>query len=318
MYSQYKIKWGALTEAKAQELGIKLVTMRAWRSSGDAKAIWTTTARCIRKAVREVLGVSKAYSSGHNGEWWWNGEVQGKVKTKIAGYLKLVESVDEEEKRANREHYMLAKKEANLAVTAAKTAAFSHLYEELEGQGGDKRLFRRIRVNEVERAMRKMSRGKATGPDEISVEFWKSAGKAGLEWLTRISNGSSTTEAIHLVRRLIEQYKEKKKDLHMVFMDIEKTYNKIPKEVLWRCLETRGLHVAYVRLAKDMHDGVKTRVRTVGGDSDHFSVMMGLYQGSALSPFLFALVMDVLMRHIQGELSWCMLFADDIVLIDEA
>ncbi|XP_070013241.1 uncharacterized protein [Nicotiana sylvestris] len=66
-----------------------------------------------------------------------------------------------------------------------------------------------------------------------------------------------------------------------------------------------------------MYDGAKTQVRTVGGDAEHFLVIMGLHQGSALSPFLFALVMDALTHHIQGEVPWCMLFADDIVLIDE-
>ncbi|PHU11254.1 hypothetical protein BC332_18184 [Capsicum chinense] len=86
----------------------------------------------------------------------------------------------------------------------------------------------------------------------------------------------------------------------------------------WRwCLEARRVPVAYNRPIQDILDGVKTQVRTVGGDSEHFVILAVLYQGSTLHPFLFALVMDVLTRRIQGEVPWCMLSADDVVLIDE-
>ncbi|XP_016515439.1 uncharacterized protein LOC107832146 [Nicotiana tabacum] len=64
VYGQPKIKWGTLTKGKAQELREKLLAMRAQRSSGDASSMWTMTTNCIRKAVREVLGVSKGYSGG--------------------------------------------------------------------------------------------------------------------------------------------------------------------------------------------------------------------------------------------------------------
>ncbi|XP_047258345.1 uncharacterized protein LOC124890582 [Capsicum annuum] len=49
----------------------------------------------------------------------------------------------------------------------------------------------------------------------------------------------------------------------MMFIDLDKTYNRVPREILWRCLEARGAPVAYTRAIQDMYDGVKTQVRTV-------------------------------------------------------
>ena len=54
------------------------------------------------------------------------------------------------------------------------------------------------------------------------------------------------------------------------------------------------------------------------GVTNDFPVGIGLHQDSTISPFFSSLVMNELTKGIQGEVPWCMLFADDIVLIDEA
>ena len=129
--------------------------------------------------------------------------------------------------------------------------------------------------------------------------------------------GRSTMEAIYLLRRSIERYRDMKKDLHMVFTDLEKTYDRVPRDILWRILKKKGVRVVYIQVIKDMYDGAITAVRTHEGQTGSFPITVGLHQGSSLSPYLFALVMDELTRHIQDDIPWCMLFTDDIVLIDE-
>jgi hypothetical protein len=54
------------------------------------------------------------------------------------------------------------------------------------------------------------------------------------------------------------------------------------------------------------------------GDTNDFSINIGLHQGSVLNPYLFALVMDEVTRDIQCGIPWCMLFTDDVVLVDES
>ena len=98
----------------------------------------------------------------------------------------------------------------------------------------------------------------------------------------------------------MERYKEQNKDLHMVFIDLEKTYDKIPRNLMWWALDNHKVPTKYVTLIKDMYDKVVTSVRTTDGDTNVFPINIGLHQGSTLSPYLFALVIDEVTRDIQG------------------
>ncbi|KAK3538198.1 hypothetical protein QTP70_033122 [Hemibagrus guttatus] len=62
----------------------------------------------------------------------------------------------------------------------------------------------------------------------------------------------------------------------------------------------------------------RTVVKCAVGQTEEFKVEVGLHQGSALSPFLFAIVMDQLSEEVRQESPWTMMFADDIVICSES
>ena len=68
-----------------------------------------------------------------------------------------------------------------------------------------------------------------------------------------------------MLRQLIERFRESKRNLHIVFIDLEKTYDKVTREVLWWTL------------IKDMYDGVVANVRTSRGITNDFSITIGFY-----------------------------------------
>ena len=48
----------------------------------------------------------------------------------------------------------------------------------------------------------------------------------------------------------MEKYREGQKELHCVFVDLEKAYDKVPREEVWYCMRTSGLAEKYVRIVR--------------------------------------------------------------------
>ncbi|XP_074362990.1 uncharacterized protein LOC141703349 [Apium graveolens] len=127
-----------------------------------------------------------------------------------------------------------------------------------------------INGEEIELALRKMGKGKATSPDEIPIEnksdaqncsnfrgikllshtikLWEQVIEIRLRSKVTVSEnqfgfmpGRSTMEAIHLLRHLMEKFRERRTDLHMVFIDLKKAYDSVSRNIIWTSLESKGV-----------------------------------------------------------------------------
>ena len=106
--------------------------------------------------------------------------------------------------------------------------------------------------------------------------------------------------------------------MYSVYVDLEKAYDKVPREDVWYCKRKSGLAEKYVRIVQDMYDGSTTAVMCAVGVTEGFVLKVGLHQGSSLSPCLFAMVMDRMTDEIREEAPWTMMFADDIAICGES
>ena len=129
--------------------------------------------------------------------------------------------------------------------------------------------------------------------------------------------GKGTTDAIFIVRQLQEKYMAKKKDLWMAFVDLEKAFDRVPRDVVWWALRSLGVDEWLVSVIKAMYVDTSTMVRIGGKVSKAFGVRVGVHQGSVLSPLLFIIVLEALSREFREGLPMELLYADDLVLMSE-
>ncbi|EYC30555.1 hypothetical protein Y032_0005g2716 [Ancylostoma ceylanicum] len=220
-----------------------------------------------------------------------------------------------------------------------------------------------ITIEETLAALKRMKAGKATGPDDMAAEVWKSQCWSSADWLTKFFNlviaqkkvpmnwqqsstipiwkGKAdctnyrpirllshtikifervidrrireaivllspnqcgflpTTDAIHAARLLIEKHREKKKPLHLAFLDLEKAFDRVPHEVIWYALRLQGIPEEILKWVQMLYVDHRSKVQVAAGTSTEFPITVGVHQGSALSPLHFIVVMDALTKDLQ-------------------
>jgi hypothetical protein len=75
----------------------------------------------------------------------------------------------------------------------------------------------------------------------------------------------------------MKRYQEHKKDMHMIFKNLEKMYDKILKNIMWWVLK-RNILRKYLILIKNIYANIVTCVKTCDGESGIFSIKIGLHQ----------------------------------------
>ena len=112
--------------------------------------------------------------------------------------------------------------------------------------------------------------------------------------------GKETVDAIFIVRRMQEECQKKDKKLYMCFADIKKLLI-VPRKVMEWVMRKKGLSEVMFQAVMSLYDGAKTRVR----------------MGFALSPLLFAIVVEVITENARRFVVNELLCADDLVFMSE-
>ena len=109
----------------------------------------------------------------------------------------------------------------------------------------------------------------------------------------RFVAGKETIDAIFITKQLQEKYLQNDNELYLVFVDLEKAFDKVPRVLIESSLRRKGAVECYMKAVMKRYQEVRSQVKVEGEDSKEFAVTVGIHQGLILSPFIFAVVMDV-------------------------
>ena len=123
--------------------------------------------------------------------------------------------------------------------------------------------------------------------------------------------------------------------LFVAYMDLEKAYDRIDRDAMWRVLSMYGINGKLLKVVQSLYERSEACVRVCREEGEWFRVGFGLRQGCVMSPWLFNVFMDGVMKEVreavgdvgvtlwdarsnsEWKVEWLM-FADDTVLVGDS
>ena len=141
--------------------------------------------------------------------------------------------------------------------------------------------------------------------------------------------GRGTRDQIANICWINEKAREFQKNIYFCFIDYTNAFDCVDHNKLWKILKEMGIPDHLTCLMRNLYTGQEATVRTGHGTTDWFQIRKGLGQGCILSPCLFTLYAEYIMRNagleeaqagikIAGRNINNFRYADDTTLIQKA
>ena len=113
--------------------------------------------------------------------------------------------------------------------------------------------------------------------------------------------GRGTRDQIANIRHILEKTREFNRKIYLCFIDYAKAFDCVRHGRLWTAMREMGVPDHLIKLITNLYDSQQACVRTAKGDSDLFNIGQGVRQGCILSPALFNLYAEYIMRRALAD-----------------
>ena len=110
--------------------------------------------------------------------------------------------------------------------------------------------------------------------------------------------GRETRDQIANIHWIIKKAREFQNNIYVCFIDYAKAFDCVDHNKLWKILKEKGIPDHLTCLLRNLYAGQDATVRTAFGKTDWFQIGKGVCQGYILSPCLFNLHAEYIMRNL--------------------